>query len=142
VVGECHVFVALRGAGGDHLVDRVLSVRPGGVHLEITAQVRKFDEMGELSPVRGFELSLVGPDLRRDPREPDRGVDILFRSSGDTFPELPAGGARDRPGSCGIGLDVRGFRLRLLFSQLEHAVLRHAQTLREGELAELDVVLL
>src|SRR5690606_5316496 len=59
VVGDGHVPVAPLLAGPGHGLDGVLAVAPGGVHLEVAADVVELDELREPALPRGLDLTAV-----------------------------------------------------------------------------------
>ena len=114
MIGDRNVLVAVRFGRPRHLVDRVRAVAPPGVHLQIPADVFQLNEGGQPSPLGQLDLALILADLRRDPRQPDRGVDLLFGPAGDAAVVLDG----------------------------EHAILIDLQALLHRFLPQLDVVIL
>ena len=78
VVREREVLVALRRTGLEHLLDRVLPVRPGGVHLQVAAHVFEPDQVRERPLLRRLDLAPVLAQLGRDPRQAQHFVDFFF----------------------------------------------------------------
>ena len=76
----------------EHLLDRVLAIRPGRVHLEITPHVLELDELGQLAGRRGLHLSSILSQLGSNPRQIQHLVDLLlFFTDGLTEAESPGG---------------------------------------------------
>src|SRR5690606_10284561 len=67
VVGDGHVPVAPSLAGARHGFDRVLAIAPGGVHLEVAADVAELEELRQPALLRGLDLAAILPQLGRDP---------------------------------------------------------------------------
>jgi hypothetical protein len=67
VVGDRHVLVATLPAGQDHLLQGVLPVAPGAVHLEVAADVAEVQDLGKGAFLGGPHLAPVLSQLRRGP---------------------------------------------------------------------------
>jgi hypothetical protein len=52
------------------------------VHVQISAHVGDLDELGELTPLCGLDLTRVLPELRRDVRQTEPGVELLLGGDG------------------------------------------------------------
>ena len=114
VVRDRHVLVPARLRRRHERLDRVVAVGGVGVAVQVAAHVAELDEPRELAPRGGLDLARVLAQLGRDPRQADRGVDLLL----------------GRPGH------APGARLA------EHAVLVELEPAPDGHLADADVVLL
>ena len=78
VIGHDHVLVPARLGGLDQTLERMVAVGPFRVVVQVAAQVAAFDEHGQAALARGIDLATVLAQLRRDPRQPHRGVDVRF----------------------------------------------------------------
>ena len=58
--------------------DVVLAVGFGGVHVQVAAQVGAIDQPGQRSRRGRFDLAARLAQLRRNPVEAERGVDVLL----------------------------------------------------------------
>ena len=83
VIGNGDVFQPTLLGGFGHGLDSGPTVGPGAVHVQIAADVGRFDQPGQLSGVGPVELAACFPQFRRDPRQLQRGVDVFLRMSGD-----------------------------------------------------------
>ena len=105
VVGDPDVLVPARDRGLDHRLDGVHAVRVVRVDVEVPADVLQLDEAGQLPRLCGLDLSILLPDLRRDPREIERAVHVLLGLAGNlllpledpVLVELPPALDRHRP---------------------------------------------
>ena len=80
MVGEGDVFVAQIARSFAHLLDGVLAVGGGGVHLQVAANVGKFYEVRKFVLFRRFDLAGHFAEFRLDVVEAELGVDFLLRS--------------------------------------------------------------
>jgi hypothetical protein len=149
VVGDGEVVQAHADGGGDEVLHRDPPV-PGavGVVVQVAAQVGSGDEVGQLAGLGAFELAVVLPQLRRDPRQVERGVDVLLALGRHDLEVLPGdagrrflrsrvtGGAWRVPAASG-SLGV--LHLGVLGQACEH-VLVEGHPPGERSLAEPDVV--
>ena len=72
------VLVSQSPAGRHHRLDRIAAVAPERVHVEIAANVAATHERGQ-RPVHGrLHFTIALSNFRRDERETDRRVDVLF----------------------------------------------------------------
>src|SRR2546430_2241051 len=78
VVGDGDVLVPERPRGIGHLGDRPATVGRLGVHLQVAAHVAQLDELGEPMLARQRDLAARLAQLRRDPIEAQRVVDLRF----------------------------------------------------------------
>jgi hypothetical protein len=114
VVRHDDVLVAPRLRRRHELVERVPTIRPVGVRVQIAAQIGRGHEARETASTDRFHLAVVLAQLGREPRQADRRVDVFLGRAGDP----------------------RSRRL------VEHAVLAEPQPLAHRELAHAHVVIL
>ncbi|GIS60894.1 MAG: hypothetical protein CM1200mP2_31190 [Planctomycetaceae bacterium] len=69
-------------AAGDHLLDRRGPIRRGGVHVQVAANVGQRDQLGQFPRLGHFKLAPVLSQFGRNPRQPDRIVDVLLGATG------------------------------------------------------------
>ena len=81
VVGHGEVLVAARHTALEHLLDGLFAVGPGGVHLEVAADVLERDELRQLPGERRLDLTPVLAQLRSDPGQPHGLVHVCFLPS-------------------------------------------------------------
>ena len=81
VIGDRDVLVAERGRGLNHRVDRIATVAPVAVHVEVAADVTARDEMGQRAVRRRLELVMSLTELRCDERESKGCVDLALGCS-------------------------------------------------------------
>ncbi len=103
MIGDRDVLVFERPARLDHRLDRIAAIAPRGVHVKVAANVAAADELRQGSARRGRDLVLAVSDFDRDARQPERGVDLVFRGgrlqralarSEPLRRQRPAGGCR------------------------------------------------
>ena len=85
VVGDGDVLQAAALGGGGHLLDARLAVGPRAVHVQIAADVVQLDERGQLAGVGPFKLVAGLTQLRRKTGQIERGIDLLFRATGNAI---------------------------------------------------------
>jgi hypothetical protein len=73
------------------LLDGVLAVGGGGVHLEVAADVGELDEVRETMLLGGFDLAGHFAQFGGDVIEAELGVDFLFGFSGYGLAALQRG---------------------------------------------------
>ena len=95
VVGDRHVLVSARPHGLDDIEQRVLAVAaPVAVQVQVAADVRRLDELGQLVGARELQLAVVLAQLGRDRLVAEVAVDlVLVRRAED----LAALGVLDAP---------------------------------------------
>ena len=76
VVCQSEILVSLGRTSHQHFLDRVLAVRPGGVHLQIAANLVQLYELRQSLAGRSFDLTAIFSQLRRNPGQLDLLVDI------------------------------------------------------------------
>src|SRR5690606_29119155 len=102
-----------------HRLDRRAPVAPVGLDLEVAAQVAVLDQLRQPPLARRLDLAGVLAQLRRDPRESERRVDLLLRL------------AREPPAPVEEAVLVQ-----LEAARLGDAAQRHVVRLAPGEVAE------
>src|SRR5439155_17354578 len=66
VIGDGEIVVATGLRRKHHPLERVASVRPGRVRMQIALDVTELDELRQLALARSLELTCVLPQLGRD----------------------------------------------------------------------------
>ena len=83
VVGDGDVLQAGVPRRRCHRSEIVFAVGLCGVHVQIAAQIRTFDETRKRARLRRLDLAAELAKLRRDPFESKRGVNLFFALTGD-----------------------------------------------------------
>ena len=88
MVGNRHILVAHPRHRGHHRLQRKLAVAPVGMHMQVAPQVARRHQIGQM-PVAG-RVNLVGapPQLRRNPGQPQPGIERRLIRKPLRFPAL------------------------------------------------------
>ena len=82
MVGHRQVLEAGSTRRPRHRLEVFLAVGGIGMAVQVAAQVLARDERWQRTPLGGFDLAAVLAQFRRDPRQAERGVDVLFAGPG------------------------------------------------------------
>ena len=78
MIGDGDVFVAALAGGRGHFFERRAAVALGGVHVDIAADVRQFDQLGQAIFGGALDFAQVFAQLRRNPAQAQRFIDAGF----------------------------------------------------------------
>ena len=85
MIGDEDVAQAARPRCLGHLGDGAVTVRPGGVHLQVAPHVVHRDEVGR----KAVELAAIFAQLGRDEGQAQRGVNLFLSSTENLGATLP-----------------------------------------------------
>jgi hypothetical protein len=77
MVGQRKIFEPVLFRAPRHLLDRRSPVGPGGVCMKVAAQIRKLEQSRQ-SMLCGFELATRLTQLRRNPKQIERAINLFF----------------------------------------------------------------
>ena len=100
VVGDRDVLVAAPVRLGRHRLQRVAAVGGGGVHVQVAAEVGRRDQLRQAARLGRVDLALVLAQLRGNPRQAERVVDVLLGGARPPPGRRRAASARTRSASC------------------------------------------
>src|SRR5579883_100445 len=83
VVGDGEIFITASEGGLGHFANGVFAIGDVGVHVDVAANVFKFDECGKAVLLGGLDFAVVFAQLGRNPVEAQGGIDFFFGSTGD-----------------------------------------------------------
>src|SRR3972149_11184653 len=89
MVSHCHVLVAQLHCRFGHLLERICPVALLCMDMEVACDVRALERLRESALLCRLYLAAHLAPLRRYPRKPDGGVDILLFFPGYPLPVFP-----------------------------------------------------
>ncbi len=91
MIGDGDIFVTQFARGFGHFLNGAFAVAGRRVHVEIALDVLAAHQVRQAVAFRGFDLTGVFADFRRDEVQLELGVDFFFRAPGDAALALQRG---------------------------------------------------